>query len=87
MVNWIVFDENHIAQDIEIFKNRVRQYIFISSASAYKKVDSNEKITEERPLENPYWDYSRKKIACESLLMKAFREQGFPVTIVRPSHT
>jgi nucleoside-diphosphate-sugar epimerase len=87
VVNWIAYDEEHIAEDIEVFQGYVGQYIFISSASTYQKVISQKKITEELSLENPYWEYSRKKIACEKLLLRAFSETGFPVTIVRPSHT
>ena len=61
--------------------------MFISSASAYQKPLSDYRITEGTPLANPYWEYSRNKIACEDYLMKMYREEGFPVTIVRPSHT
>lgn len=76
-----------VERDYRLFRNRTRQYVFISSASAYRKPAQDYLITEETPLANPYWQYARDKIACETLLMKHFREDGFPVTIVRPSHT
>src|SRR5208283_4567548 len=75
------------AADIEMFSGRVGQYIFISSASAYQKPPTHHLITESTPLANPYWQYSRDKIACEELLMHAYRDSGFPVTVVRPSLT
>lgn len=87
VVNWIVFKPEEIQRDFELFKDITRQYIFISSASAYQKPPSFPVITESTPLYNPYWDYSRNKIACEELCNKFYREKGFPVTIVRPSHT
>jgi len=87
VVDWIAFTAEHIERDLELFRGRTRQYIFISSASAYQKPATHYLITESTPLANPYWDYSRNKIACEERLMKAYREEGFPVTIVRPSHT
>jgi nucleoside-diphosphate-sugar epimerase len=87
VVNWIAFTPQHIARDIELFQGRCGQYIFISSASAYQKPPSHPVITESTPLANPYWDYSRDKIACEDALMQAYRASGFPVTIVRPSLT
>ena len=76
-----------VRRDIRLFEGRCRQYIFISSASAYQKPLSHYLITESTPLSNPYWQYSRDKIACEQVLMDAYRNTGFPVTIVRPSHT
>ena len=76
-----------VERDFRLFRNRTHQYIYISSASAYRKPAQGYLITEETPLVNPYWQYSRDKAACEALLMKHFREDGFPVTIVRPSHT
>jgi nucleoside-diphosphate-sugar epimerase len=85
--NFIAFTPEHIQTDLELFGSRTRQYLFISSASAYKKPVDNWPITESTPLYNPHWQYSRDKIACEDLLMKALREHGFPATIVRPSHT
>jgi nucleoside-diphosphate-sugar epimerase len=87
VVNWVVFTPEQVERDIRLLQGKVKQYIFISSASAYQKPIKQLPITEETPLENPYWAYSRNKKACEEILMKAHREKGFPVTIVRPSHT
>jgi nucleoside-diphosphate-sugar epimerase len=87
VVDWIAFEPAQIERDIALFCGRTRQYIFISSASAYQKPVGNYLITESTPLANPYWDYSRQKIACEERLMRAYREEGFPITIVRPSLT
>jgi nucleoside-diphosphate-sugar epimerase len=87
VVDWIAFSAEHIETDLNLFRDRVRQYIFISSASAYQTPPQKLPVTEETPLENPYWDYSRRKIICEQRLMQVYREEGFPVTIVRPSHT
>jgi len=87
VVNFIAYTPDEIERDIQLFSGRCDQYIFISSASAYQKPPSHPVITESTPLANPYWDYSRDKIACEELLIKAYRDRGFPVTIVRPSHT
>ena len=72
---------------MRLFAGKTRQYIYISSASAYQKPPVESVITESTPLSNPYWQYSRDKIACETYLMQQYRENGFPVTIVRPSHT
>jgi nucleoside-diphosphate-sugar epimerase len=87
VVNWIAFNEKDIERDINLFKNKTKQYIFISSASAYQKPPLHPVITESTPLYNPYWDYSRDKIACEEKLNRAYRKENFPITIVRPSHT
>ncbi len=87
VADFIAFTPEHVAQDIRLFSGRCQQYFFISSASAYQKPLSSPWITESTPLHNPYWEYSRNKTACEELLMKAYREDGFPVTIIRPSHT
>lgn len=87
VVNWIAFTADHVERDIELFKDKCSQYIFISSASAYQKPMTHPVITESTPLANPYWQYSRDKIACEERLLRAYREVGFPATIVRPSHT
>jgi nucleoside-diphosphate-sugar epimerase len=87
VVNWISFIPEHVQTDIEIFAGKTNQYIFISSASAYEKPISKLPITEETPLINPFWQYSRDKAECESILMEANRKNNFPVTIVRPSHT
>jgi nucleoside-diphosphate-sugar epimerase len=87
IVNWIGFTPADIERDLNLFRGRTRQYIFISSASAYQKPSTVYLITESTPLANPHWDYSRNKIACEERLLKAYREEGFPITIVRPSLT
>jgi nucleoside-diphosphate-sugar epimerase len=87
VVNWISFVPEHILADIEVFSGITDQYIFISSASAYEKPISKLPITEETPLINPFWQYSRDKATCEKILMEAYKTQKFPVTIVRPSHT
>jgi nucleoside-diphosphate-sugar epimerase len=86
-VQWVGFVPAHIEVDIELFRGRVRQYVFISSASAYQKPPMRLPITESTPLHNPFWQYSRDKIACEERLVHAYRSEGFPATIVRPSHT
>ena len=87
VVDWIAYTPEDIERDLALFRDRVKQYIFISSASAYQKPPTHPVITESTPLHNPYWDYSRNKIACEERLIRAYREEGFPVTIVRPSLT
>ena len=84
---FIGFLPSQVERDIRLFRGRTRQYVYISSASAYNKPAASHVITEGTTLANPYWEYSRNKIACEELLMKEYRENGFPVTIVRPSHT
>jgi nucleoside-diphosphate-sugar epimerase len=87
VVNWIAFAEADVERDIRLFADKAGQYIFISSASAYQKPLAHPVVTEDTPLCNPYWDYSRAKIACEERLLREVREQGFPATIVRPSLT
>jgi nucleoside-diphosphate-sugar epimerase len=87
VVNWIAFTPEHIETDMSLFQDRTKQYIFISSASAYQTPPANLPVTESTPLDNPYWRYSQDKIECEERLMRAYREVKFPVTIVRPSHT
>lgn len=87
VVDWVAFTPDQVKSDIELFRQRTGQYVFISSASAYQKPPSFLPITESTPLNNPYWRYSRNKAACEELLEQAGREEGFPFTIVRPSHT
>jgi nucleoside-diphosphate-sugar epimerase len=87
VADWVAFTPEDVERDIALFRDRARQFIFISSASAYQKPPAHYLITEETPLENPYWEYSRNKIACERLLMSEYRERRFPVTIVRPSLT
>ena len=84
---FIGFVPAQIERDIRLFRGRTSQYVYISSASAYNKPAANHVITEGTTLANPYWQYSRNKIACEQLLMREYREHAFPVTIVRPSHT
>lgn len=87
VADFIAFVPSQVERDIRLFSGRTGQYMFISSASAYQKPASNFRITESTPLCNPYWQYSRSKIACEELLMEAYRSENFPVTIIRPSHT
>jgi nucleoside-diphosphate-sugar epimerase len=87
VVQWIAFVPEHIALDLELFRDRTAQYIFISSASAYQTPPARLPVTESTPLRNPFWTYSRDKIACEDRLVAAYRQEGFPATIVRPSHT
>jgi Nucleoside-diphosphate-sugar epimerases len=87
VADFIAFVPSQVERDIRLFSGRTKQYIFISSASAYQKPLSDYRITESTPLSNPYWEYSRNKIACEELLISEYRKNGFPVTIVRPSHT
>ena len=87
VVDWVAFTPEHIEADLALFRGRVQQYVFISSASAYQTPPSILPVTESTPLANPFWAYSRAKIACEERLVRAFREEGFPMTIVRPSHT
>lgn len=87
VVDFIAFVPEHIETDLKLFGGKVKQFIFISSASAYQTPPQKLPITEETPLDNRYWKYSRDKIACEDRLMQAYREDGFPITIVRPSHT
>lgn len=84
---FIGFLPEQVARDIRLFRDRTRQYVYISSASAYNKPARGYIINEGTTLANPHWEYSRNKIACEELLMKHYREEGFPVTIIRPSHT
>lgn len=84
---FIGFVPEQVQRDIRLFSGRTRQYVYISSASAYNKPAASHVITEGTTLANPHWEYSRNKIACEELLMKAYRDDAFPVTIVRPSHT
>jgi nucleoside-diphosphate-sugar epimerase len=87
VVDFIAFHTSALERDVRLFQGKTKQFIFISSASAYQKPLSTPFITESTPLYNPYWEYSRNKIACEEYLMKEYRENGFPITIVRPSHT
>jgi nucleoside-diphosphate-sugar epimerase len=87
VVDWIAFTPEHIKTDIKLFKGITKQFIFISSASAYHTPPLNLPVLESTALYNPVWDYSQNKIACEELLVEAYRKEGFPFTIVRPSHT
>jgi nucleoside-diphosphate-sugar epimerase len=87
VVNWIAFHEQDIARDFELFHGKTKQYIFISSASVYQKPLAFPIVTESTPLANPFWQYARDKIACEMVLNSYYRQERFPVTIVRPSLT
>ena len=87
VVDWIAFTPDHVQADIDLFRGRTGQYVFISSASVYQTPPASLPVTESTLLDNPYWDYSRNKIACEELLVRAYRDEKFPMTIVRPSHT
>jgi nucleoside-diphosphate-sugar epimerase len=87
VVNWLAFTADQVQADAELFRGRTGQYVFISSASAYQTPPSRIPVVESTPLRNPYWQYSRDKIACEDLLTRLYRDEGFPMTIVRPSHT
>ena len=87
VAEFLAFTPDHVAADLELFEDRTGQYVFISSASAYEKLPRRVPVTESTPLRNPFWAYSRDKIACEDVLVAAHRERGLPATIVRPSHT
>ena len=87
VVNWIAYTPEDIERDLSLFGGRVGQYVFIGSAAAYQKPPARYVITEETPLANPFWDYARGKIACEERLTRAHAAEGFPATVVRPSHT
>jgi nucleoside-diphosphate-sugar epimerase len=84
---FIGFKREHVERDYRLFAGRTKQYIYVSSASAYHKPAAGYIVNEGTSLVNPYWQYSRDKIACEEFLMDKYRTEGFPVTIVRPSHT
>ncbi|MGN7250949.1 MULTISPECIES: NAD-dependent epimerase/dehydratase family protein [unclassified Arthrobacter] len=87
VADFISFTPEHAVAAVEQFRGRTGQFVFISSASAYQKPPARLPILESTPLRNPYWQYSRDKIACEDVLLQAYREEDFPVTVVRPSHT
>jgi nucleoside-diphosphate-sugar epimerase len=87
VVDWIAYHPNDIERDLALFRGRTKQFVFISSASAYQKPPTHYVITESTPLANPFWEYSRNKIACEDRLLAEYRDNGFPMTIVRPSLT
>ncbi len=87
VVEWLGYSHDRVQRDYELFKGKTSQYIFISSASVYSKPGLWKPITEETPAHNPYWSYSQAKIKCEETAMEYYKKDGFPVTIVRPSHT
>ena len=87
VVDFVAFTPDHVQADLDLFRGRTGQYVFISTASAYQTPPSRLPVTESTPLRNPFWQYSRDKIACEDLLVAEYRASGFPATIVRPSHT
>lgn len=87
VAEFLAFTPEHVIADLDLFEGRTGQYVFISSASAYEKPPRRLPVTESTPLRNPFWQYSRDKIACEDVLVAAHRERGLPVTIIRPSHT
>ncbi|GIP16849.1 hypothetical protein J40TS1_24910 [Paenibacillus montaniterrae] len=87
VADFIAFHPSQVERDFRLFRGKTKQFIFISSASAYQTPLSDYRVTEGTPLSNPYWEYSRNKIACEEYLIKQYRDHGFPITIVRPSHT
>jgi nucleoside-diphosphate-sugar epimerase len=87
VVNWIAYLEEDVERDLELFRDNCNHYIFIGTASSYQKPLTHPIITESTPMSNPYWTYSQRKIRCEEILMEAYRQDGFPMTIVRPSHT
>ena len=87
VVDWVAYTPEDVERDIRLFRGRTEQYVFISSASVYQKPPAHYVIRESTPLDNPFWQYARDKIACEQRLMEAYRDEGFPVTVVRPSMT
>ena len=87
VVDWVAFTPDQVRARTDALRGHVGQYVFISSASAYQTPPARLPITESTPLRNPFWQYSRNKIACEDLLTTLYREEGYPVTVVRPSHT
>jgi nucleoside-diphosphate-sugar epimerase len=87
VVDFIAYTVEDVERDLALFRGKTDQFVFISSASAYQKPLKNYLITEKTPLENPFWQYSRDKIVCEKRLAQAYNEDGFPVTIIRPSLT
>jgi nucleoside-diphosphate-sugar epimerase len=87
VANFIAFTPEDVERDLRLFRGKTAQYLFISSASAYQRPATSPFVTESTPLANPFWDYSRQKIACEDRLMRALRDEGFPITVVRPSLT
>ena len=87
VVEWVAYDPEHIDTDLRLFAGKTEQYVFISTTATYQKPPVNYCLTESTPQYNPCWEYAQLKIACEERLRAAYREQGTPMTIVRPSHT
>lgn len=87
VVNWVAYTPDHVRADVKLFAGRTRHYVFISSAAAYQTPPARLPVVGSTPLRNPFCQYSRDKLACERLLTDAYREHGFPVSVVRPSHT
>jgi nucleoside-diphosphate-sugar epimerase len=87
VVDWVAFTPDQVEADLSLFGGRTGQYVFISSASAYQSPPATLPVRESTVLDNPFWQYSRHKIACEERLVQAYRQEKFPITIVRPSHT
>jgi nucleoside-diphosphate-sugar epimerase len=87
VVDWLAYEPAHVETDIALFSGRTTQYVFISSATVYRRPSQPYRITESSPLGNDHWQYARDKLACEERLRLEHRERGFPVTIVRPSYT
>jgi nucleoside-diphosphate-sugar epimerase len=87
VADFLAFTPDQVAQSLDVLDGRFGQYVFISSASAYQTPPERLPVTESTPLRNPFWQYSRDKIACEDLLVQRYRDDGLPITIVRPSHT
>jgi nucleoside-diphosphate-sugar epimerase len=87
VVQFVAFAPEHVRADVDLFNGRTAQYVFISTASAYQTPPARLPVTESTPLRNPFWLYSRDKIACEDVLTAEYRDSGFPATVVRPSHT
>jgi nucleoside-diphosphate-sugar epimerase len=87
VINFLGYELEDVRLDYELFAGDVRQYIFISSATVYAKPPPAAPVTEDAPLGNVWWEYAQKKLACERWLLERRGENGFPVTIVRPSHT
>jgi len=87
VINFLGYDLSDVQTDYELFNGVVRQYVFISSTVVYAKPPQRLPLTEDSPVGNAWWDYAQKKLACEQWLRQRQEEGGFPVTIVRPSHT
>ncbi len=87
VVDWIAYTPEQVQIDLDLFRDKMDQYVFISSASVYQKPPASLPISKSTILDNPYWEYSRNKISCEELLIQAYKKEKYPITIVRPSHT